>query len=1350
MKTLRTCLLGLLLTLAFVGARGDARLFTDCNSHINMILQDHAGYIWMATDNGLTRYDGSVAKTFSRTADSPSLLNNIVLSIMEDRDSNLWVGTYDGIQMFDRSTETFTTPRLNYPGVPEFTYVNSIIEDSKGDIWFTTSRSGVISFQGPEREPICFLTTNSAICSDKTSVVFEDKFGNIWIGTVDAGITVYNPSNNTMTHHSHSAADPTTLSGNMIFSITQVNDGRLLIASMDGGIDSYDYRTHRFTRGVVPAPAHAYVLRNDPERNVLYIGTDGSGLQEYDLATGELRAIDPAMSAFDISRSKVHDIVKASDGSLWAAVYQKGVIRIPAAGGSSGIENLGFNPFRPGRSIGAEPVLSIYKDTEGRVWIGTDGDGIYCGTKASADKAREFSNIGIDGAKNGSVLSIFQDSRGTIWAGSYMEGLSRFDSSTGSFRSFRMHDADGKPLDVKQLNTIVEDASGRLWLGTNGSGVCVVDPATGSADLIKHDPGADRSKVICGNSIHTICFDHNGDTWVGTSDAGLSRISAADGRVEHYNLVNRRLPNNCVYSVHEDATGRVWVATAGGLACIMPGGATRFFSDSRYLAGIPIYSILPDTRGNLWLSTIEGVGCFNPADASFNLISPGRLVCREFKRGAAFADASGELWFGGVGGVVRLDSEEAAIQKSTTPDVYLASIGWHNRNKGSDDSCPLFNISDMTLDYGTDNITINFGAVEYALADEMEFAVMLQGLQDSWQSLPAGIRSYTFHDVPPGKYTVLVKASVGGNTPAGVASLALTIEPPIWLTWWAKLIYAVICAGGLVLAVVLFRAKMRRRAREREQAHHESLVEAKLQFFTDISHEIRTPLSLILGPIATLKKSAKDSATRRTYEMMENNGERILRMIAQVIDLRKLDNNRMGLQVAPTDIRVLIARITDSFAVAVKGRDIALSVAVADDVPQSVLLDSDKIDKVVFNVISNAIRFTPDGGSVTVSVDIDGAGCLRIRVADTGPGVPEDERETIFERFYQVKGSSTRGGTGIGLHLCRKMMSAHHGSIFVEESTGAGSVFTVIIPVNPDAYKDSERASEDSVAIREEAPAVHVAEPVRPVRPAGIVQSTKAHTVLVIEDDASIRDYLADSLGADFNIVTADGGEQGLEAALRVRPHCIITDIMMPGIDGLELCRMVRANNEICDIPVVMLTARVADAQRMEGIEAGADSYITKPFSIDHLRTQVSMLIHSRRVIKQKFAGKEPINQEVVSLKSGDEKLMERVEAAVLRELANPDLSVEFIAEHIGVSRSHLHRRLKVLTNMSPSSYIKQARMRHAARLLTEKNLAVSEVAYATGFSSLSHFSTVFKEYYGMSPTRYVAVNSARIPEEKS
>ncbi|MCM1067239.1 MAG: response regulator [Muribaculaceae bacterium] len=1345
MKKLRAGLaLYIIFTAALAASASSARLFTESNSHINKMIQDHAGYIWMATDNGLTRFDGSTSKTFTRSNNSPSLLNNMVLSVMEDSKHDLWVGTYDGIQIFDRSTETFVTPRLNYPGVPEFTYVNSIIEDSRGDIWFTTSRSGAICFQGAERKPVCFLTTNSAISSDKTTVVFEDRFGNIWIGTNDAGITVYNPSNNTMTHHRHDAADPASLSGNMIFSIAQANDGRLLIASLDGGIDSYDYRTHRFTRSVIPTPGHAYVLQNDPDRNVLYIGTDGNGIMEYDFDAEELRPIEPAVTEFDITRSKIHDIFKAADANLWAAVYQKGALRIPPASGqTSEFENLGFNPFRPERSIGTEPVLAVMKDADGDLWIGTDGDGIYRGRR-KADALPEFSHIGVDKNLSGSVLCIFQDRRGSIWAGSYLEGLSRFDAAAACFRPVRLRDASGLELDIKQVNTIAEDAAGNLWIGTNGSGVCVLDATTGLCRLLRHDPGAPPSTVICGNAVHAICFDHNGDAWIGTSDAGLSRIHSTDGRVEHFNLANRRLASNCVYGILEDATGRLWVGTSGGLACISSGGISQFFNEASGLPGTVVYGILADSSDKLWLSTLDGVVRFDPDTRTFSSIGTRRLRCREFKRGAAFADSRGRLWFGGVGGVVGIDPDKAIGSSTGSPAVRFTELEYSSTASAATTVVPLYDLPSLTLGHTTGNLTARFGAIEYVHADEVEYSVMLRGFHDTWQAVPAGVYSYSMSDIPPGRYTLCVKALADGASKPSMCEFGIEILPPFWLSRWAKLIY-VLASLALIAGIGLrARAVIHRRRRLRLKAREESLMEDKLQFFTDISHEIRTPLSLVLGPIAALKKNARDKATLRTYEMMENNGKRILRMIAQVIDLRKLDNKRMQLEVAPTDIRSFLALLCESFSEAMAEKEIGADLTVADDVPERVWVDADKLDKVTFNVLANAVRFTPRGGKVGISADIDGNGSLRIRVSDTGEGIPAELRELIFERFYQIKGQERSGGTGIGLHLSRKMMQAHHGSVFVESSGAEGSVFAIILPCTAEAYSESERAD----ASRAEAVMAEMQAETVPVPARQQPQQTpapKAHTVLVIEDDSAILDYLTACLGSDYNIATATDGEQGLEAALRLRPHCIVSDIMMPGIDGLELCRKIRDNHEICDIPVVMLTARADDSQRMEGIEAGADSYITKPFSIDHLRTQIAMLIHSRRVIRQKFSGTEQVNEEVVSLKSGDEKLLERVEAAVLGELANPDLSVEFIASHIGVSRSHLHRRLKVLTNMSPSAYIKKARMRHAARLLTEKNLAVSEVAYATGFSSLSHFSTVFKEYYGMSPTRYVAINGTQL-----
>lgn len=1312
----------------FAGAM-TSTLFKGSNSHVNKIIQDHSGYIWIATDNGLTRFDGFNSKTFTRNPNSPSLLNNIVLTVMEDSHNNIWVGTPDGIQRFIPESETFETPRQNYPGIPEFTYVNSIIEDSKGNIWFTTSRSGIICFKADTHEPVWYSTTNSAIASDKSTIVFEDKFGNIWIGTNDNGVSVFNPSNNTMTHYRHNPDDEATLSGNNIYSIAQAPDGLLFVASFDGGIDTYNYRTHRFTRNSIPLPGNVVSLEIDEQNNILYIGTEGNGIWTYDLSdTSAPKPLTPDVKDFDISHAKIHDITVDRSGGIWAAVYQRGALLIQNS--SQEINNIGHNPFNSSRNIGNYPVLSILKDSKGLLWIGTDGDGIY-----HTDKDGNFKHLIGNLVESNVVLCLFEDNNGDIWAGSYHGGLSKYNQSTDKFIPIPIPGHGNQPLEI---NTIAQDSQGRLWLGTNGNGICIYNPTTGVTEFLRHSTDGKPDEQICGNSIHSILFDRNGNVWIGSSDAGLSLLRAGSRKFEQFNLVNRRLNNNCVYSIVEDQGGTVWVATATGLVSISD-GKTTIYNTSDGIPEAPIYGLILSDDGNLWFSNSEGISCFDIQNRS---VTRHSTPTYEFKRGAAYSDDVGRLYFGGVGGVIDF-LPDSFNQSSSLTNVEFHDISYVNDNGTTGSKVvrkPILSDQDIVLNYDSNTFRVSFGAFEYVNPQDVSYYIMLENYNDTWLPVPPGAQSASFSKVPPGKYNLKVKASLGDSVVE--KSIPLIIKPPFFLSPVARFIYFLLFILCVILAYLIIRARRKRRAEHHRLRQKEKVNQDKLQFFTDISHEVRTPLTLILSPIASLKKSSPDKRTVETLEMMESNGHRILRMIDQVLDLRKYDSNMARLQVSPTNIRDFIAQLCSSFTHILQTRNINFSVNFTDDVPETILIDRDKIDKVIFNVVSNAIRFTPDGGRVGISVDVEGTGNLRIRISDSGPGIPPENQEAIFDLFYQVQSKYRRGGTGIGLHLSRKMMELHRGSIFVEDSSpDNGTTFTVIIPLGPDAFTAEEKAGGD-ILPHTHPSEIHFAEPAKesePVLRPSLAQ--KPYTILIVEDDLSILEYLANSLSAEYNVITATNGALALEETIRHRPHCIVTDIMMDTMDGLELCRKIRANPAICETPIIVLTAKASDAQRIEGIEAGADSYITKPFSVEHLRAQIAMLIHSRRIIQQKFAKNEKVNENVATMKSSDDKLLERIESVVIKDLSNPDLNVEYIASEIGVSRSHLHRRLKELTGVSPSTYIKQARMRHAAILLIEKRMNVSEVAYATGYNTLSHFSTAFKEFYGMSPTYYLALN---------
>lgn len=1320
------------------------KLYAVSNSHINKVCQDHLGYIWIATDYGLTRFDGTEAVVYTRTSDAGSLLSNTVLTVMEDSRDNLWVGTTDGIQRFDRATQTFVTPRLSYPEVPDFSYVNSIIEDKKGNIWFTTSRSGVVCMRQGETEPICYMTTNSHICSNRTTILYEDSFGNIWIGSMDAGISVFNPQTNMMTTLSHDPADPATLSSDMIFTIDQTNDGRLFIGSIDGGIDVYDYRTNRVTRDVVKVGGNVYILRNAPDENAMYIGTDGDGLWKLNLATGELTTPEIAVKEFNLSKTKIHDILTDRQGNLWLAVFQKGTLMVPRDKEDSMV-NFSYNPFTPSLNIGTEPVLCALQSSDGALWIGTDGDGIY-----RADlPGKPFRHIPYPASGANTILTIFQDSKGRIWAGNYLNGLSRYNPGNGNFEPVALAIPGVSGSRVKEINTIAEDPQGNLWIGTNGNGVCVYNPESGAIRFYSHTPGTPADKQPIGNAIHAILFGPDGKVWIGTSDAGLSCLDRASGKFDHYTSSNMRLSNNCVFSLCLDSSGAVWAATRMGLNRIKD-KRTQVLNETHGLLNNLIYSIVSDTNGNLWLSTGGGISKLDPTTLKFdNSLTFDMLGCKEFKRGSSCRGNDGRIYFGGVGGVVSFlpgaskaprELLRLALNRLTVMDKDDSGISSRADTTGGIppvETIPLDGKEQVDLTYDRNSFTVSFGAVEFSYPESVSYSVMLDGHDNGWIAIPAGVHTATWSSLPPGNYTLRVKASISGYRPVE-KELRVVIAPPFYLTVWAKVGYIFLF---IILIVVIAKAiqwRMRETEKRNRQLMQAQTAEHKLQFFTDISHEIRTPLTMILTPLESLRDKTRDKESLHTIDVMRHNGRRILRLIDQIMDLRRFDNNRMSLEVKPTAIRDFINDITGAFANIAEKQEIDYSVVFSDDLPDTVPLDADKVDKVVFNVLSNAFKFTPQGGKIALSVSVEGD-MMAIRVADSGPGIPPESRDSVFNRFFQVKDTSPAAapGTGIGLHLARKMTDLHHGSITIEDSSSQGTVFLILLPISQSAYSADELHPDgNAVTLHHQ-----VEEMPRQTSSLQPREGFQHHaTVLVIEDDPSILDYLSDKLSSHYNVITASDGAAGLEAALARHPDLILTDLMMDGLDGLELCRKIKANPATGEIPVVMLTAKVSETQRDEGFLAGADAYVTKPFNLSHLLNRVNMLIHQRRMLKEKYSGDVAVNEEVVKIKSNDERLFERVRKVVVDQLANPELSVEYIAKEIGVSRSHLQRRMKVSANMNPSEFIKRERMRHASMMLSDKDVAISEVAYATGFSTLSHFSTCFREHFGMSPSRYVAL----------
>ena len=1307
------------------------------NSYVNNIYQDKHGYIWICTDNGLNVFDGSDFKTYyHRQNDSTSLIGNSVLTVHEDRKGNFWVGTTDGLQLFNRDTERFNTIHFSYSHITDFSYFSSILEDSKGNIWVSTSRSGAICLRPGNHQPIYYLQTNSNICSNKINTLFEDRFGNIWIGSQDNGISILNVQNHTLVNYAYNPDNVNSLSSNKVFSILENADGNILVGTIDGGINLFRYSDKQFVRNYIPSANLVFTMKRGNKNN-LWIGTDGLGLKNYDYNTKKITTYETDINTVDLRKAKVHCVLKDNQNNLWIALYQTGILMIPEK--KKIFQNIGFNPYDSEKSIGSECILSVLEDSNSKVWVGTDGDGIY-----RLNQQRKIEKHYDNEKLNASViLSIYEDNQKRIWIGTYLYGLFLYNSNTDRFQKIPLL-TNGR--EIKDINIIKGDSNGNLWIGTNENGLCFYNPTTKetksfTCDLLK------SGNQISSNSIQTILISSN-YVWIGTSSAGLSCLNTVTNTFSDYKKEKGQLNDNNITVIIQDRQNNIWIGTKQGLQCLnLKKGTMKLYTEADGLSNSSITGIEVDKHNNLWISTSFGLSHFNRANNTFiNYYVSDGLINEEYRRGASFQSKSGELFFGGTEGLSSFypfKMEEPARLKNL---VFTNLFIYNEKVEAGRSSCLKKNINvaeKITIDHNIKSFSLGFVAIEYNNPSKVVYQVKMEGFDNNWKTLPMGSRLATYTNLRYGSYKFHVKAYFP-NSKQIERSIEIIILPPFWLTWWAKGIYLLVILSIGYWVYKRMEQRMEQRKKELKKDNEQRIMQSKLQFFTDISHEIRTPLTLILTPIEKLIKETPDGVLKNTYKLINQNGQRILRLVNQIMEMRKLDRGQVKLLASETDVKMFIKEIISSFDNIIEEKKCEFNLKFSIDLPK-VWIDHEKMDKVIFNVLSNAFKYTPKEGKINFIVD-SYEGDLRIRISDAGPGIPVDQREIIFNRFYQIQNESNYNkiGTGIGLHLSRSLVEIHHGKIYVEDNNDTGACFTIRIPLdNKYLQKDEMTNIQTNISLANLIqPSLNedLAEKSEQVRSFQTSNRFK-FKVLVVEDDKDIRNYITDILSKEYEIIQADNGNTGLELTIQEFPNCVITDVMMNGMDGIELCKKIKTNDKTCHIPVIILTAKTSIEQRIKGLEVGADSYIPKPFNIDHLQIRVSKLIELRQKIKNKYEGKYEVAQEEIKLKSVDEKLLAKFEAIAREQLDNPDLSIETISQEIGISRSQLQRKLKQLTNQNPSDYIKTMRLRYAGVLLTSKNLSVSEVTYACGFASLSHFSNSFREFYGMSPSHYVEIN---------
>lgn len=1350
MKTISQLIITMMICLFSIQAWAQSgKLFnTDNQLSSNLatqVFQDKSGFIWIATRNGLNNYDGYHINVIKKDMSNFLGLNsNYINSIAQDEKEHILLGTNNSLLEFTGS-EFLKIPMLDSKGGELATYVKQVYPLKNKDVAVATSGYGIMLKKQDEQK--CHAMKGEVEKLKYIHKLLEDKRGRLWIITED-GKLYRKETNGRVTSHFAGTE------GVGAQDIQQDALGNIYLASKNQGVHLLRAGSNVFTRissiGNLPID-NIYISRN----NKLYIGCDGLGIYVYDPQTGFLQDNPLFSRLVNLVKSKVTSIIEDNQGNIWVSMLQKGVFM------QSNIQNdFNYMGFRLGNRnvIGENCVTSLSINQGNQVWVGTDKDGLYLFNIATRSVEGHFLN-------QNTVLTLCKDQQGRTWVGTYTDGLGYMDAA-GSFHPVDLGISKSVGiLDIKQ------DPQGNIWIATMGKGLFCLQKdgsrrnykAKYGADnnlkvnslpndyLIKMALSKDGNHVYIATSVGLACLDRKRNSWVST--------------FKGVNCLNKNSFSHCVFV---DSKDHVWYGTEDGAFCFdfRKGIKPKLYTTANGLTDNSVASITEDYQGNIWLGTIKGLnklalksGTITKFYAESGLQSnefSDASVCTTQDRKTILIGGSGGLnWF--QADQVRQHPWQAKVvisgfilnNKMVTPGMksgsYTITDNWSTFSR------------DFQLSHEDNTFTLQLSTLTYNDVEQISYVYSING--DAWRTVPAGQNELAFSHMAPGRYKYRIKAICNGyETP--VKEFTIIVHPAWYASIWAKLFYLLLLIAAIMLYLRHRKRQMEDQLILQQHIHAEEMGEAKIKFFMNISHEIRTPLTLIITPLLSLIKEDKEPHRQGIYEIIRKNSERILHLINQMMDLRKIDKGQMVMRMCKTDMVSFINEEYDLF----KQQAIAKSIDFeyqhdCEELP--VWIDRNNFDKVIINTLSNAFKFTPTAGHILLSLTHTDHHAY-ISIKDSGIGIPKDKLETIFQRFYQTPAdpSDRNIGTGIGLDLTRSLVELHYGTISARNNEGEkgskfehGSEFIIRIPLGKDHLKPEEIIEEEEMkkeqnnelaeAEQEEQLAENNDQPAETLNnsdttPAS-AKGAKAE-IVIVEDEEDIQEYLKAQLSSDFKIRTYPNGKVALNEILKNKPDLVISDIMMPEMDGTTLCAKLKSNINTNDVPIILLTAKSREEDQLEGLQTGADAYILKPFNMDILHRNIINLLTVRRTLRNKFTGNESQNHQVeqIEMQTPDNSLMQRVMEVINENINDSDLSVDMIAQKVGISRVHLHRKMKELTNQTPHSFIRNIRLEQAAKLLKDGKQSITEVMYACGFSNSASFSTMFKNLYGCSPREYM------------
>ena len=1266
------------------------------SSNINALYQDRRGNIWIATDNGVSRYDGLGIRSYKHDpADPHSLAHNIVRCFAEDGQGRVLVGGQRGVQYYDPLTDAFSTPLEMEPGVPYTGMVNHMITYNDHTLW--TSGDDLLKVVSEDDGTISMAQLRVPIPTRWTGSLEMSEDGTVWCARHGDGIYKLNTGGFWSQYHPENFKDRFIVMSNVV-------DGVLYASDHSGNISHYDPATDRF----VPDPAPGLEgyrfssILNAGDGRVLFC-TDGNGIQVLDVATGTWSQFRSDSIPCDPVTMSVHDILKDRDGNLWVAAYQRGVVMIPAK--DVAFHYIGSHSY-VADVIGDMPVSSLLAERDGKLWVGTQGDGLYL---LSPD-LRQLKHYKREDGFPDAIFDLTKDKAGNLWFGSFERGLWQLDPHSGALVNTAKLNKDDRPAEIPR--SIALDRSGLFWIGAMGYGLYCYDPVrhkTTQPDIQDETVNPRIADLLIrGNNLYI---------------ATAKGVYHLDITTQPLSVLHHALPETQVYALAADSKN-LYACTIDGLAILDPSTLdAKMITKAEGMPDNAVYSVEIGPEGELWLCTSTRLVRYDPNNGSLGYAEDDLLV-GEFLRKVSTAGADGRIFFGGIDGITCFKPAELPAP-GAPPHAKIVSfmVGGNHVPPQKDGTFVVPNTEH--------SCTVFFTTEEFDSPSNMQFRYSIDGR--NWTKLARGQTSVTLGNLKPGRYKFLVK-SVFWSRPTEPTSISIRVQP----SWWGSIlaIGLYFLVGLLLLGIIVFllRHVMQGRKELARYAREQSNKEEKLHFFLSLSHEIRSPMTLVKAPLQKLIETDSDPDRQRIYADIGRNADTVLQMLDQTMDISKADEGAMKLSFTPVALVQYVSEVCDLFRLQAEhnGQRLAFRYACSKDM--EVWLDPNYFGKVIANLLSNALKYTPSGGNISVTV-LAGSDTATVEVKDTGKGLDESEIQHIFNLFYQEQGAAS--GTGIGLYFAKTITELHHGTIKASNNPdGDGSVFTVTLPLGNAHLSDEEIKEKD----RPEGYKMDLTVPqiVPPEEPQGGTGREK-HTLLIADDNSEIRHWLANELATEYRILQAENGKNAYTMALSEHPDLLISDVIMPGMDGFELCEKIRKNPNISSLPVILLTARVMDQDKIEGMEAGADAYMTKPFNLEVLRTTVENLIKGRERLKVTLTPPKVDESDIraVGIKTPDDRLLERIVRIVNEHLGDPELTVEQVAGEVGISRVHLHRKLKELTGQTSRDFIRNLRLKKAAEMLSEKKYAISELADAVGFLSASSFTTAFKTLFGVSPTEY-------------